>query len=100
MKQGPIKIISGGNKRDVDRVFLRRALRMEDAEATVTPIIQAVIHEGDAALVRYAKQWDGFQGKASGLLVPRNQIAAAQRAVGASFLRAVRDAAKNIRAFC
>src|SRR5205085_12483831 len=34
------------------------------------------------------------------LLVSRSQIAAAQRTVGETFRRAVRDAAQNIREFC
>ena len=66
----------------------------------VAPLIRAVIREGDRALVRYARRWDGFEGAASDLAVSRSEIAAAQRTVGHGFLGAVREAARNIRDFC
>ena len=38
--------------------------------AAVAEIIETVRHDGDAALVRYAKQWDKFDLPPSGLLLP------------------------------
>ena len=100
MKPYRIRIISGGNKREIGRIFARRATRMESAERVAAPLIRAVIREGDRALARYAKRWDGFEGTASELAVTPREIAAAERAVGKDFLGAVREAARNIREFC
>ncbi|MBI2816537.1 MAG: histidinol dehydrogenase [Acidobacteria bacterium] len=95
-----IRVIRSDDKAHVQRVFSRRAQRLDEAERAVLPIIAAVKREGDRALVRFAKRWDGFTGTASGLAVSAKDIAGARDAVGESFLRAVRDAAWNIREYC
>ena len=100
-KSLPIRIISSGNAREVQRLFSRRAERLDDAERAVAPIIRAVIKNGDQALVKFARRWDGFEGaSASGLKVKTENIFAARRSAGAGFVRAVREAARNIRNFC
>ena len=99
-KSLPIRIVSSDNKAQIRRIFSRRAERLDEAERAVAPILAAVEREGDGALLRYAKQWDGFQGSASDLLVSPSRIAASRQAVGPAFLRAARDAAENIRKFC
>ena len=100
MKRNCIRIISGENKREIGRIFSRRARRQESAERVAAPLIRTVIREGDRALARFARRWDGFEGTASDLAVSPSEIAAAQRAVGKDFLDAVREAARNIREFC
>ena len=100
-KSLPIRIISSGDAREVQRLFSRRAERLDDAERAVAPIIRAVIKEGDRALVRFARRWDGFEGaSASRLKVTAEEILAARRSTGAGFVRAVREAVRNIRSFC
>ncbi|MBI3933104.1 MAG: histidinol dehydrogenase [Acidobacteria bacterium] len=101
MAQYPIRIISSSDRKAVERVFRRRTRRLEEAERTVIPILEAVRREGDRALVRYARKWDGFQGiNAARLRVPRQQIIAATKEVSPEFRRAVLQAARNIRTFC
>lgn len=100
MSQSPIRIVSSENQAQIHRIFSRRAQRLEAAERAVAPILRAVEREGDRALLRFAKRWDGFRGSASDLAVEPGRIAAAREAAGAGFLRAVRDAARNIRNFC
>ena len=100
MQQYSIRILSGENAEEIDRIFSSRSQRLDDAERAVAPIIRAVVREGDRALVRFARRWDGFQGTASDLAVSATVIAAARRSVDPSFLRAVRDAERNIRKFC
>lgn len=95
-----IRIIRSDDKAQVTRVFSHRAQRLDEAERTVSPILAAVKREGDRALVRFAKRWDGFTGTAPQLAVSAKDIARARDAVGENFLRAVRDAAWNIREFC
>jgi histidinol dehydrogenase len=97
----PIRILSSKDRKAVERVFTRRAQRLDAAGRVVRPILKAVRREGDAALVRYARKWDGFEGRrAADLRVPAKQIADGARQVSSAFRSAVREAARNIRAFC
>ena len=98
--QYPIPILSTRNRGHLQRIFSRRAQRLEEAERVVAPLIRAVVKEGDRALVRYARRWDGFEGKPAELAVSRRRIAEAKRAVPAGFSVAVRKAAQNIRRYC
>ena len=101
MKNGLIRIVSSSDRKALERVFARRSRRLDAAERTVAPILAAVRREGDRALVRYARKWDGFEGKsAAALAVPPEAMAAAWRRVPPQFRRAVHEAARNIRAFC
>ena len=97
----PIQILSSRNKAALRRVFARRAERLEEAERAVAPVLDAVRRLGDTALVRYARRWDGFRGRAAReLAVSPSQIAAARKVVSPAFRDAVRAAAENIRQFC
>src|SRR5437867_4250364 len=101
MKLTPIRILSSSDRKAVERVFARRAQQLEESERAVRPILEAVRREGDRALVRFARRWDGFCGKgASDFVVPQKQIAAAARPVSPAFRRAVSEAADKIRQFC
>jgi histidinol dehydrogenase len=101
MKNGLIRIVSSTDGKALERVFARRSRRLDAAERTVAPILAAVRREGDRALVRYARKWDGFEGKsAAAMAVSPEAMAAAWKRVPPQFRRAVREAARNIRAFC
>lgn len=81
----------------VSKILKRRAARFEEAEAVVRPILEAVRRRGDAALVEYARQFDGFDGKS--VAVPRAALEAAAKRLPPAFRRAVRAAAANVREF-
>ena len=66
-------------------------------EEIVSGIIAAVREEGDAAVLRYTKQFDGAE--LSPLVVPEAEIDAAVAAMDPAFLAVLREAADNIRAF-
>ncbi|MBI2818684.1 MAG: histidinol dehydrogenase [Acidobacteria bacterium] len=101
MKATSIPILSSSDRKSVERVFARRTRRVDQAERTVRPILASVRREGDRALVRYARKWDGFTGSnAAKLRISANQISAAAQKASPAFRRAVREAARNIRAFC
>ena len=100
MKSVAIRIVSSNNQKELDRLFSRRTERLEEAERGVAPILKAVRREGDRALVRYARRWDGFEGKPSELAVRPDQISASQKTVSAGFRKALRQAARQIRQFC
>ena len=87
---------------DFDRLkpeeMLNRDIRAEeDVSAAVDAILADVRENGDAALLKYARQLDGAELKA--LAVTREEIDAAVAAVDPDFLTTLRLAAENIRAF-
>jgi histidinol dehydrogenase len=81
----------------VSRLLKRRAARLEEAEQTVRPILEAVRKRGDAAVVEYARQFDGFSRKH--LAVPPAEWDAAWQSLDPALRAAFRTAAANIRAF-
>jgi histidinol dehydrogenase len=70
--------------RDAQALVARKAVRLEEAERAVAPILADVRQRGDAALLDYARKFDGFTGAsvripAAGELTPevRSAVAAA-----------------------
>jgi histidinol dehydrogenase len=77
-------------------VLMRRIRRIEEAERVVRPILEDVRRRGDAALLEYARKFDGFEGtnvceEPSGASLESN--------MEAEFERAVSIAAANIREY-
>lgn len=83
----------------VEQYSLQREVEYgtEEQNATVREIIAAVREEGDAALRKYARKFDGVTVEE--LRVSAEEIQAAYSKVDAEFLAALRIAAANIRAF-
>src|SRR6185295_12461838 len=77
--------------RDAGSLITRKTQRMEDAERIVAPILEDVRREGDAALLNYARKFDGFQG--SSVRIP------VHGSLEPEFGRAVRIADGNIREY-
>ncbi|MEL6743972.1 MAG: histidinol dehydrogenase [Pseudomonadota bacterium] len=67
--------------------------------AKVMPIIEAVKTEGDAALVRYAREFDKADISAKNLKASASDIAQAYDALDPAFVGVLRYAADNIRRF-
>ncbi len=66
-------------------------------EAQVRPVLEAVARQGDAALRRYTRQFDGVELNA--LEVPEAAFEAAERALDPALKEAIRQAAHNIERF-
>jgi histidinol dehydrogenase len=81
----------------VDFLLRRRQARIEHAEKTVRPILEAVRKRGDAAVIQYARNFDGFNRDS--LAVPPAEWKAAWKRLQPSLRAAFRVAAANIRAF-
>src|SRR5262249_10545625 len=62
-------------------------------------IVEDVRKNGDKALRRYAKKWDGV-GPKDPLRVPTTELEQAWRAVSPEFRNALQIAAANIRSYC
>jgi histidinol dehydrogenase len=75
----------------------RKAQRLDEAERIVVPILRAVRERGDAALLEFARKFDGFTG--SDLRVPETECAAALAGLAPAFLDAVETASENISAY-
>ncbi len=71
----------------------------EKALATVQKIIKLVRDEGDQGLLQLVRKLDWPEASIEGLVVQQDEIDAAYAAVDADLLKALRGAAKNIRAY-
>jgi len=83
--------------KQVGRLLARKAARLHEAEAVVRPILEAVRRRGDAALMEYARRFDGLERKS--VRVPEKELHAAEGALAPEFRAAVATAAANIRRF-
>lgn len=79
---------------EAQSLLVRKAVRLEEAERAVAPILAAVRERGDAALREYAARFDGFTG--GDFAVPPAECEAALAAMPAAFLEAVEVASRNI----
>jgi len=70
-----------------------------EQNAAVTEVVAAVRKEGDAALLRYTEKFDKVKLTPDRLRVAPAEIEAAYAQVDPEFLKALRQAAANIRAF-
>ncbi len=86
-----IRILDYGSARTL---IARKTVRLEEAERVVAPILADVRARGDAALLEYAKKFDGFDGSSVRVRVPES---AAKASLPPALENAVAIAAKNIR---
>ncbi|MGA7416096.1 MAG: histidinol dehydrogenase [Bryobacteraceae bacterium] len=82
---------------DARSVMTRRRTRLDQAERIVAPILEAVRTEGDAALIRYAQQFDELGNKP--LRVSEAELASAAAQMASPILDAVAVARRNIHEF-
>ena len=83
--------------REVGRLLAPKAARLSEAEATVRPILEDVKRRGDAALMEYARRFDGLARRS--VRVPAAELAEARARLAPAFRKAVTAAARNIRAY-
>jgi histidinol dehydrogenase len=94
-----MRLIAGKNKTAVlKRLANRGALDLARVEKATAKIVNDVRRQGDAALLRYARKFDGLEGKT--FRVDQAQIDAAWHQVSPEFRGALETAAANIRRFC
>ena len=76
-----------------------RGSRFDDIEPAVSKIVDDVRKNGDAALLKYAHQFDGLDSEQR-VRVRESEMKAAWKQAPAQLQTALRKAAKNIRQFC
>lgn len=85
------------DKLSKDEILTRAILSEADIDAAVNAVLADVRQNGDDALRRYTKRFDGAALDA--LLVTEAELDAAMAAVEPGFLETLKQAAENIRAF-
>ena len=93
-----LDIIRGDDKEAVSRLLRAHATSLSSAEAVARRILANVRRQGDRALVRYSRQFDGVDLRKVGMTVTPDEVERAYTNLPQSFVEALRVAAKNIRA--
>jgi len=78
------------------QLLSRRAQSDVEAQRAAAAIVSDVRKRGDAALLEWTKKLDDPKMRKSDLWIPQKEIRDAEHRVSAEFLRAVRQAARNI----
>jgi histidinol dehydrogenase len=76
-----------------------RGSRFDDIEPAVSKIVDDVRRNGDAALLKYAHQFDGLDSEQR-VRIRESEMKAAWKQTPAQLKTALQKAAKNIRQFC
>lgn len=90
---------SAQGKTDFVSAFLKRKAFDEKAEATAREVLADIKSNGNRAVVKYVKRFDGVTLRIEDFLVSRSVLGDARRRVDAEFRSAVREAHKRIVAF-
>jgi histidinol dehydrogenase len=85
------------DKVPTSEILTRAILAEENVDAAVDAVLSAVQTEGDTALRRFEKQFDGAE--LDDLFVTQAELDAAESQVSPELLETLRQAADNIRAF-
>ncbi|MBZ5514267.1 MAG: histidinol dehydrogenase [Acidobacteriia bacterium] len=94
-----LQVILSTDKPALTRLERARRSSLRDAERVAARILADVRRQGDGALVRYARKFDGLDLREVGFEVSRGEIREAHQQVAKGFVGALRVAARNIRAF-
>jgi histidinol dehydrogenase len=79
------------------KLLAARVVHDEEAQAVATRIVADVRKRGDTALLAWTKKLDQADLRAKDLWISQKAIRTAQRHVSPDFLRAIRQASRNIR---
>jgi histidinol dehydrogenase len=90
-----IRIVESSDRRRVAALLSSSRVRDAATERTVARIVHDVRHRGDAAVLRYARRFDGLEDP---IEITPQQMRAAAESVSSGIRRALRQAARHIRA--
>jgi histidinol dehydrogenase len=93
-----MRLFRSNDRSALARLMKARQSRAAGAEAVARRILRDVRKNGDLALVRYSREFDGLDLRSEGFTVSRDEIRKAYKLVPRGFAAAVRAVAKNIRA--
>src|SRR5437016_1095335 len=89
-----LKIVESTNQRAVRALLSPERARDAATDTRVAAVVADVRKHGDAALLRYARRFDGLDGP---IEVSREEMVDAARGVPAPVRAAIRTAAKHLR---
>jgi histidinol dehydrogenase len=79
------------------KVLAARVAHVQEAQTVAAQIVADVCKRGDSALLAWARKLDDADLSAKNLWISQKEIRSAERNVSPDFLRAIRQAARNIR---
>jgi histidinol dehydrogenase len=82
---------------DLRALFKGRALSMNRAVTQASLIVDAVRRDGDSAVMRFARKFDGFTG--GSFAVSKKEITAAESRIARSLMSALRKSLRRIEAY-
>jgi len=94
-----MRILQGKAAEMYVRSLKRRGSRLDAIESAVRKIVEDVRKNGDRALLKHARKFDGLGAKQT-LKVEESEMRAAWKAAPKELRSALRVAEKNIRCFC
>jgi histidinol dehydrogenase len=97
-----MRILESSNKgfeRELDTILAQRQGEMTGIEETVREIIEGVRANGDEALIRYARQFDGVEISPKEMEVPHNEWGGATKGMEQEALTSLKRAAVRIETF-
>jgi histidinol dehydrogenase len=93
-----LRIIRSTDEVALGRLDRARQASLAEAERVARRILDGVRREGDRALIRYTRRLDHLDLRKEGFTVSAEEVRRACREVPPGFVRALRVAARNIRA--
>lgn len=93
------KLDEGSKKNLLEDLLKRSPNQYTEYEERVSAILSTVKNEGDAAIFRFTKQFDGVEIDASTVQVTDEEIKEAYEKVDASLIEILRKAKKNIQVY-
>ncbi|MCJ7501760.1 MAG: histidinol dehydrogenase [Acidobacteriia bacterium] len=93
-----LRIIRSTDKAPLGRLDRARQASLAEAERMARRILDDVRRGGDRALIRYSRRLDHLDLRKEGFTVSQEEVSRAYDEVPPGFVRALRVAAKNIRA--
>jgi histidinol dehydrogenase len=93
-----LDIIRSDNTEAMGRLLQAHAANLSSAEAVVRRILAQVRRQGDRALLRYSRQFDGVDLQKTGMTVGPEEVVCAYTSLPRSTIEALQVATKNIRA--
>src|SRR4029077_2755803 len=79
------------------KLLAARVSHVQEAQTVAAQIVADVRNRGDSALLEWARKLDDADLSAKNLWISQKEIRSAERNVSPDFLRAIRQAARNIR---
>ena len=80
-------------------LFRRSETDISELRDTVRPVIEAVRRRGDRAVLEYARQFDGADMTAAGLVTKKSEFDAAEKKVSRRVRDAILKAVRNVRVY-